>query len=154
MRRAFYVVLLGLFAFLAMGTAPAQAQLSEVQPFNFGNWIVADNNGTRDITVQADGNYTHSPQLIMLSPPQPGIYRLDGLAPFADILSVDVTMNQPMSSGGPEIFIMDNFDVLAPDADGFGTAFITIGARARTSASGTGYAEGSYSGSLDLVINL
>lgn len=153
MRRAFYVVLLGFFAFLAMGTAPAQAQITETQRLDFGQWAVTSNATQYSVTINANGTYSNSPELIMLSPPREGEYLVQGLPNGATISSVDVIMTMPMSGPGSEDFIIDNFDIVAPDPVG-GETTITLGARAVTSGNGNSYGDGSYTGELTLEINL
>jgi hypothetical protein len=139
--------------FLTVFPFPCHADLDEIQALDFGRWAITSNSASYHITVQTDGSYSNSSQLVMLEPPQQGIYQVDGLPPNADILSVDVTMVQPLQGGGEE-FTMDNFQVIAPDANGLGVTTITLGARANTSGNGGSYSDGPYSGVLEIEINL
>ncbi|MGZ9109228.1 MAG: hypothetical protein ACXW4B_10470 [Micavibrio sp.] len=131
----------------------AQAAVTEIQALDFGEWVVAGNDAVDNITVQTDGSFASSPGLIMLSPPQEGIFLFDGLPPSSVINSVDVTMTQPMTMGGGEVFTLDNFTTIAPDTDPAGETTITLGARARTSGNSNPYGNGLFTGQLEIDIN-
>lgn len=154
----FSIKRIGLLAALlvfSVFSAPAQAQVvNEVQAFNFGTWVVTNNDNPRHITVATDGSYSNSPELIMITPPLQGVYNVTGLPPGAAILSIIVTMTQPMQAGVGEEFTLDQFTVFnPPNADGLGELQVVIGARARTSGSDDPYNEATYNGELDLDIN-
>jgi hypothetical protein len=152
-RRVLSVVLLSLAVFTVMGAAPAWSQITESQRLNFGEWLVTNNNASHSVTVETNGTYSNSPSLVMLTPPQQGIYQVQGLPNGAVINSVTVLMTQPMEGPGSEDFVMDNFTTVAPNPVG-GNTTITLGARARTSGNGNSYGDGSYTGELTLEINL
>ncbi len=153
--KAFF--LRGLFMvviFVLCHSSAAMADMSEMQPLNFGRWIVIENNTPSQVTVQTNGSYSNSPQLIMLEPPQQGIYQVTDLPPFAQIIGIDVTMVQPMQGGVGEEFTLDNFQVISPNADGAGMTTLTLGGRAQTSGSGNNYEDSTYNGTLEIDIHL
>jgi hypothetical protein len=133
---------------------PAYADVNELQPLDFGRWIITANNAQHSIILNTNGSYSSSPALVMLDPPSEGIYQITELPAFAEIISVDVTMTQSLQGGGSEDFTLQDFQVIAPDADGAGETTITLGATARTSGSGNDYDDSVYNGTLELDINL
>lgn len=139
---------------LPVSGALAQTALSESQPLTFGTWAVTNNSSSHSITVETNGSYTHSPDLLMITPPQEGVYQITGLPSEAAINSVTVTMTQALEFGGSEDFTMDDFDTIAPNADINGETVITLGATAYTSGNSNPYSDGSYSGELSIQINL
>ncbi len=142
--------------FFCAWTSPAFAAITELQKLRFGKWSVTNNNSVHSITVAPNGSYSTSAPgaVIMLTPPQPGIYRITGLPAFTAIGSVVVTMNQSMQGGGGPAFIMDNFTTSVSSTNGAGEADLTLGATAKTSGTGQGYADATYSGELHIEINL
>lgn len=136
-----------------IASIPARADITENQALYFGEWVITDNDGVHSITVNTDGSYGNSPELIVITPPEEGIYDVDGLPPNAVINGVTVLMTDPLRLGGGETFSMDNFDTIAPDADPAGETTVTLGARARTSGNGAGYADGRYNGTLTIELH-
>lgn len=132
---------------------PALADINELQPLNLGRWVVTRNTSQFHITVNTDGSYSNSTQLIMIEPPQQGIYQVTDLPPFTPISSVSFTLVAPMSYGGQSV-TLDNFQYLIPTTDGAGETQLTVGMRARTSGNSQGYEDGQYSGTLEVDINL
>lgn len=147
------------FLFLAifsMGfvSSHANAQVfNETQRLNFGTWLITSNASSYSITLQANGAYSNSPQLVMLNTPTVGIYEISGLPPFQVIGSVTVVMTQALELGGSESFTMDNFQTIIPNANAAGETTLRLGARARTSSTGIPYDDGLYAGTLDVTIN-
>jgi hypothetical protein len=131
------------------------ADIDEVQQLRFGTWSITNNSSVHSITVNTDGSYSaDTPLLVMISPPQEGIYSVDGLPPNTSFPSVDVTMTQPMTgTGGPD-FIVDDFTTFMPDSNGAGETTLTLGATAKTSGTNQGYEDDTYEGELNIDINL
>lgn len=150
--KIFFIVLSSV---LIMGIfSSAHAGVNEIQKLDFGHWAITSNTSSFNVTVQPNGAYSHSPKLILLSPPQQGVYEITGLPPSTAILSVNVTMIQVMQVGG-EYWTMDNFQTFAPaNSDTSGNANISIGARANTTGDGGGYQDGVYNGQLQVDINM
>ena len=145
-----------LFAMLFLGfvsTATRAQVFNETQALDFGEWFIINNSSSYQVTVLPNGAFSNSPQITMLQPPVPGIYNISGLPPFATILSVDVVMSAPLSAGGADVFTMDNFQTIIPNADGAGNTTLNLGARANTSGSGNFYPNATYTGTLDVTIN-
>ncbi len=144
-----------LFAVALCWALPAaHAQIFEEQPMDFGRWIVRNNASNYTITVRPDNSYSSSPTLLELGgPPRPGIYRIEGLTPFAACGSVNVHMTQTMRGPGGPAFTLDTFDTECTPADVNGIAWVTVGARAVTTGTGHAYGEGAYQGELSLTVN-
>ena len=131
----------------------AQAAVLVLQELNFGEWLIKTNVGVQSVTVQTDGSYSNTPDMIMLLPPTEGIYVIDGLNPSSVITSVNVTMLTPLTNGSGEDFTVDTFTTISPDTDAGGQTTITLGARARSSANGLPYTDGVHTGTVQIVIN-
>jgi len=136
---------------LALSSAPAKANITEVQPLRFGEWIVANNDTEQTVTINTDGSYTNSAGLIMIQNPQHGIYRIDSLPPFAIIMGFDIVMTEPMT-GLSNSFTMDNFQTSADPVDGNGETTLRLGATARSSGDGQPYPDATYNGELTIDI--
>lgn len=133
-------------------SVPAQT-ITEDTPFDFGRWVITDNSAQHTITVNANGSYSNSPELLPLTSPQPGIYTVTGLPSFATINNVMISMVSPVSGPGGQVFTMDNFTYICPNANFDGETDLTIGARARMSGNNQPYANGAYQGQLNVVID-
>lgn len=137
---------------LFLGSA-AHADIIEIQPFDFGEWAITNNTSQNYITVGPNGSVSHSPSLININQtPQHGIYRVDGLPPFSTINSINVTELTPLQ-GGNQAFSMSNFQVIFTPVNSSGETTINLGATARTNASGVGYDDATYTGTLQFDIN-
>lgn len=141
-----------LFAGL-VGSASARADMTELQPMNLGRWVITKNDTNYSIIINTDGSYSNASQLLMLEPPQPGIYRIEDLPKSTPIASVTATVFDPLDGSG-QSFLLDNFQVLAPaSTNGDGEATVTVGLRVRTSGNGQGYSDNVYNGALQLDIH-
>jgi hypothetical protein len=150
---ALWFVFLTIVSFLQpLSFAHAQV-FNETQRLDFGLWLVTSNSSNYNITLQANGSYSNSPQLFMLDTPRVGIYQITGLPPFQVIGSVTVVMSQALEFGASQSFTMDNFQTIIPNANGAGETTLRLGARARTSGTGLPYADATYAGILDVTIN-
>lgn len=140
---------------IVIWAAPAHAATATVtQALNFGKWFITSNAGDYTVTINTDGSHSHAPELVMISPPQKGIYDIGGLAISTAITSIVVTQTQALTTGGGEILNMDSFQVDAlPATDGAGHLALTLGATAHTSGGGGGYGNNIYTGQLDIQIN-
>jgi hypothetical protein len=132
---------------------PAKADITELQPLRFGEWIVTNNDTVQTVTVNTDGSYNNSAGLIMLQAPQQGIYRIDGLPPFAIIMGFDIVMTEPMTGAGNS-FTMDSFQTTADPVDGSGETTLSLGATARSSGNGQPYPDTTYNGELTIDIDM
>jgi len=135
-------------------SAHAWADITEVQQLSFGKWAVTNNKAVQSITLGTNGNYTNSPSLIMIDPPTVGIYEIDGLPPFTNFPGVQVTVTQSMTGVGGAYFNVDSFSIQIPSTDGDGKTTLTLGATAKTSGNGQGYADERYEGELNIDLNL
>lgn len=147
-------LLAGLMLFILLMPSSVQAQHSVIQALNFGEWVVTNNNSTQTATVQTNGSYSNSPAMILISPPEPGIYLISGLPTNMTIQSVDVTMLTPMQSMG-QSFTIDNFttQLSSSNTGPSGETTLTLGARARSSANGIPYPDTTYTGDIMIVLN-
>ncbi len=130
------------------------AGVTTVQALNFGSWISKNNDAQYNITINTNGSYSFdSAGFIEISPPQEGIFDLDGMTPNTAIASVDVTQITPLSGSGPE-FNMINFQETHPaSTDASGVARITIGATAQTTGVGASYIDQTFTGQIQIQIN-
>jgi hypothetical protein len=140
----------GLCAVLA---AQGLASNIEIQRLHFGSWVVVNTMAPQSIVVGTDGSYSQSGGLVMLEAPVEGIYTILDLPEFATINSVTVTVLEDLQAGG-QVFTMDDFNVIAPDADINGETTITIGGTASTTGGGSPYPDATYNGQIHLVFNL
>lgn len=132
----------------------ARAAVNEIQALDFGKWFIGRNDGVYSVTVQTNGGYSSSPELVMLEgPPAPGIYEISGLPEDSEIVSVDVTVSDPMTLGGSASLSIGAFQVIAPDTDENGVTTVTLGATVQTSGNGTSYGNGTHIGELTLEFN-
>lgn len=132
---------------------PASADIYEIQPMTFGNWVVTNNTASHYVSVATDGSYNHSPELVMLEPPSQGIYEIDELPDGFVVNDVTVSVRDPLSyeSRG---FLMDDFQVIYSPAVVDGVIGVTLGGRARTTGDGYNYGDGVYRGVLTIEIHL
>lgn len=134
--------------------ADSYAAITESQRLNFGRWYVQGNNSVETITVSPLGAVSSSsPNLIMFTAPQPGIYTVNGLGAFTLINSVTVLPNQPMTFSGQQFTITNFTTNHSPNADAAGILVLRIGADAQTSGDGNGYPAGPYTGQIDIEVD-
>lgn len=147
-------LLAGLALLIVLMPQLARGQHSVIQALNFGEWVVTNNNSAQTATVQTNGSYSNSPAMILLAPPEPGIYLISGLPANMNIQSVDVTMLTPMQSMG-QSFTVDNFttQLSSSNTGPSGETTLTLGARARSSANGNPYPDTTYTGDIMIVLN-
>ena len=126
-------------ALVVFTSVEARAQsLAETQSLDFGEGLISDNSAQRAINLQANGAFTNDPEIFFVTTPQVGIYALTGATPLLPF-NVGIVVDQQVIGPG-EDFTIDNFDIDAPAAtDGSGEATIRVGARLRTSGTGTPY---------------
>ena len=130
------------------------ATANVIQALNFGTWYITSNATTYSVSIATDGSYSHSPETVMIAPPRQGIYDVSGLTPNT-ALSITITQISPLDSGGGEQLDMDSFvSDSASTSDGAGHLSLTVGGRAVTSGSGSGYATGLFTGQLDIDFNM
>lgn len=135
---------------------PASAQsISLVQELDYGEAVVKDNDSQHSLIVNASGGVSADAEFAVIVSPQEGVYRLTGATAFQPISSVIVTVDQQVLNAG-EQFIIDNFDIDFPaTADINGEAIISVGARLRTSGTGTPYTGSTtFNGFLTLAVTL
>lgn len=128
----------------------AKADFVVVQNIHFGEFIIQDNYKPHILTVNPDGSYTHASNFLQISPPKPGIYQVDELAPNS-VISVIATQTQRLN-GGNNFFTMHNFQINHSNVDGAGLAEIRLGASVATSGNGSGYTQDTYSGQIQIQI--
>lgn len=150
-RCLFYAVFLVLSVFCAR---EAFAGVSVVQHLSFGSFTVKRNDAPYDITINAGGSYSYSTTgYIMISPPQNGIYDIDGLPISQAVASVTASQAAPLSGSGDN-FQMVNFSLVHdPATDVSGVLRVQIGATARSSGMGTMYPDQTYTGQIDIQVN-
>lgn len=139
---------------LIAATAPdcfAQT-ITPLQNMTFGLGVVRNNNAQHFVTVEPDGDFTHSSDIILINDPQEGIYELTG-ADALSAITVTATLNQNILGPGQD-FTLDNFNIDAPTStDVNGEVVVNVGARMRTSGTSIDYnPSSSFTGSFVLTI--
>ncbi len=145
----------GALVFVLVPSAAHAQTVSNIQTLNFGSALISDNNSQHSITVGADGGYSADPEIHFVTLPVEGVYQITGATAFQVIDSITVTVTTHPNSSG-QTFTLDNFTVDAPaQVDGSGAATFTIGARLRTSGTGSAYGfNTTYNGAFDVDVNL
>ncbi|MCK5374260.1 MAG: DUF4402 domain-containing protein [Alphaproteobacteria bacterium] len=146
------IFLVVLMTFVASGMA--QAGVTTVQAFNFGEWLSYNNDAEYEITVNTSGGYTYDPEgFVMITAPQEGIYDIDGLTPNAAVSSV-VAIQILALTYSTGTFQMDVFqDSHGSNVDGSGVLRVWIGATANTTGNSVSYNDGTYSGTVQIQVN-
>ncbi len=149
----FYLVLLFL-SLLFFPYKGVRAGVTVVQNLNFGSWISKNNDAQYNITINTNGSYSFdSAGFIEISPPQEGIFDLDGMTPNTAISSVTITQITPLSGSGPEFNMINFQETHPPSTDASGVARIVVGATAQTTGVGISYIDQTYNGQLQIQIN-
>lgn len=149
----FYLHSAALFLALFTGvTVTAHAGVTTTQDLSFGEYMVTNNTGVKTVTINADGSSSASAGLVEITPPEEGIYIIDGLPANDVIASIDVSVSSLMADNG-HVFTMDNFSTISGVTDGAGVATISLGASVHTSGTGESIRDGTYTGELDLQFN-
>ncbi|MCB9982586.1 MAG: hypothetical protein H6861_02785 [Rhodospirillales bacterium] len=146
---------LAVFALVLTGQ-DAHAGITTIQALSFGGFIVKNNNAVHSINVNVSGpGYTYdSAGFIEITPPQHGIYDLDGMTPSTAITSVTVTQTSPLAGASGPNFQMTALQESHPaTTDVSGVARIHVGGTAQTSGTGTPYADQTFTGTLQIQVN-
>jgi hypothetical protein len=145
-----------LFAFVFFTGAPsATAQtITETQQLSFGNIVVTDSASGHSLVLSPGGAVNFlDPAIYIIDPPQAGEYNFIGGTPNTQY---DITFsNSIILLRGATTFTVDDF-VAQPatiTTDGAGDASFSVGATLTTDT-GPAYADGNYSGSLDITITV
>ncbi len=132
----------------------ARAQVSTVQALDFGNYIVIDNSSQYDITINPDGSSSFDPAgFVIISGPSEGIYDITTSQLNQAVASVVVSQHQPLLAPGNSFQLLNFQEQHDPTTDGSGVVRVIVGATARSTGSGSTYADQTYSGSIDIQIN-
>jgi hypothetical protein len=143
-----------IFVILLCLQKAAFADVTVIQELDFGQFIVKNNDAQHDITINPGGVYSFSGAgLVEISPPEDGIYDIDGLPPNSVITSINITQLNPLQGVTGEVFQMVNMQSSFSSTNGSGVARIGIGGTARTSGNGNPYADQTYNGILQIQIN-
>ena len=144
-----------LFA-LSLGFAKQSAAgVIEIQPLQFGEYIVKNNDAVYSITVNVGGVTTFDPAgfIQIAATGQDGIYDITDLDPSRAISSVTLTQTTPLTAAANS-FEMTAFTVShPPSTDAGGVARIRVGATAQTLGNGVSYSDQTYIGRFDIQIN-
>lgn len=147
--RFLFLLLIGLSFFIA----PAQAAVNITQPLSFGEFALRNNTARRQMRITAQDVFTKNAAFITLVRPQRAIVEVSGF-PANTNLIVNVTFNS-LSSGVGDLFTIDN-PTLFPNTlrtNGSGNLTFYVGARLRTSGTGSVYPNNTYSGLMNISVN-
>lgn len=147
-------VLCIIFFLFALVLSPlAYAGVTTVQALSFGSFVIKNNDAQYDIIIHPGGAYSFSGAgFLEITPPQYGIYDIDGLPANSVISSINISQIIPLSNSG-ESLQMVNFEENHDNSNGAGVAQVRIGATARTSGNGNPYLDQTYTGQLQIQIN-
>lgn len=141
MKQAYNKYIICCFFFVGfLISSPAQAQtITTIQPLDFGEAVVFDNNAQYELIVTRTGNVSSDPQFSIIEPPTEGIYLLSGAPARQRITTININVDQQMVGTG-ENFIIDSFDIRHnPQTDNSGELMVEVGARLLTTGSGIPY---------------
>lgn len=142
------------FVMLCLCVEHSYAGVTEIQRLSFGAFVVKRNDAQYDITVSAGGSYGYDgAAFIMITPPEEGIYDIDGLPASTPVASVSVTELLPLSGSGQGFQMLDFETFHNPTTDGSGVLRVSIGGTARSSGTGISYIDQSYLGQMEVTIN-
>lgn len=133
---------------LPMSQASAEVTWQETQKLDFGKWLVLGNRSVEQIEVFVGGGYTNTSGVVMLEPPQPAIYELEGLPPFIFIYDIQITVTDPLS---PDLTV-ENFGTQSNATNADGETTLRIGATVTTSGDGNQINDGSYAGNIEIQL--
>ncbi len=144
------------FIFVLMLSVSASAAVTTIQAMSFGHFISRDNSSQYDIVVNTDGSYSYDGAgYVMVTPPQPGVYDIDGLGANGNIDAVLLTQNTPLTSLSARSFQIVNLTETHPaTTDGLGVARFRIGGTARSSGNGTNYIDETFNGVVRIDITV
>jgi hypothetical protein len=132
------------------------ATSDEVTPLFFGHWIVANNASARNITLNPDGSFSSSPELIQLQAPVVGVYDISGL-PDGEIIEIEATQLTPLiGSGGGEVWSTQPSFWVEPDTTTVtgGEVRVNVGGVVSTSGNGDMYTNDNYEGDVTLTFTI
>ncbi len=149
--RFFLVFMLCLFM---VASSVSDAAVATVQAFDFGSWVVKNNDAQHEITINTNGSYTFdSAGFIEISPPQQGIFDIDGMTPNTAIASVVVTQITPLTGVGVDFQMINLQETHPATTDGLGVVRVTVGGTAQTTGSGGSYIDQIFNGTVEIQIN-
>ncbi len=148
------LLLVLMFVFCVLTANTARAGVTVVQALNFGSWISKNNDAQYGITINTDGSYSfNSTGFIEISPPQVGIFDLDGMTPNTAISSVTIIQTTSLSGSGLDFQMINFTETHSASTDASGIARVTVGATAQTTGGGGSYIDQTYNGQIQIQIN-
>lgn len=148
--RIFTPLILSAMVLMTPLSASAVTVVSETS-MDFGTFVVKNNNSVAAFNLTKTSSYTADPEFIVVSDPTAGSMDLSG---FPTNTSISITFDPTTLSGAGGVFSISNFDVTSPrDSGAGGLISFTYGARLSTSGTGTPYSDGSYSGTLNVIVS-
>lgn len=144
------LVLFGLFLLWGQGAAMAQT-ITRVDALSFGSFALKNNNAAHQLTVSRVGGITKDAAYALITNPTPARYDLSGF-PASTALSISIPDSTVES--GIHVFTLNNFTPTPGlSTDGAGDATLRFGATLTTSGNTVMYADGAYSGLIDITVN-
>ncbi len=109
-------ILMGLLTF----SAPVMADLTVDSPLNFGEIAILSNNSVSTVTVQRNGAFQSTNQILIIKAGTPGVFTISGLPPYTTVnLSVDLPASSAMNFPQTAQFTITAVDI--PSAVNLGT---------------------------------
>ncbi len=132
----------------------AYAQVSVIEPLNFGTIVVIKNMPDTAVTIFPNGSTT-SKNIHIMQRGQPAELLFEGYAPRIQITVSDfATPTQFRRVNGGNEFILSNLTFLPSTVvtNAYGMATVKIGGQLNTSGNGLPYLDGSYSATVEVTI--
>lgn len=132
----------------------AQVIITENQPLSFGEFVVTDLSNSARLRIRNNGSPRVNGGIGVLTDPTRGEYTLSN-GPSKTIYTITTPSSITLNGPGPDTFLIDNIRI-KPNTLKFnknGIDSIRISADLNTSGSGIPYNNGSYTGTLDLIIS-
>lgn len=147
-----------LVAVLCGASLPVLAQLpgtfEELDPLDFGELAVARNDSVYSLTLSATGSYSLSEGILLISPGQPGRYRITDL-PVSQPIMLELFQDflSRAENRGPYLSLRDTGTNSPVSTDSNGTLEFRLGARLATDGLTRGYPDDTYQGVTTLRIS-
>lgn len=137
---------------LLLTTLLSRAEITAEQSLGFGQFALGGNNVESTLRIPFDGGQPRaSNQLFPLSHGQAGHYRLSALPAFTPLMITIADFE--LRAGLSEPLRVQDFSHNNIITDANGEVLLKLGATLKTTASGTPYGDGTYSGIMNITIS-
>jgi hypothetical protein len=125
-----------------------------MQAFDFGKFVIKDNNAQYTIVMAPDGTETYHAKFVPFFQGHQAIMALTDFPPNTSIAITAVNAVLSPLGGGPSFDIISfAFDPANPVTDGTGALTLNVGATLRSTGSGVQYNDDDYAGTWFMTFN-